>query len=52
VIGCALMYRMLFPRAYSDSAGQQRAQGPLGFGLAHILGLEFALEVRDPVPRW
>jgi hypothetical protein len=24
----------------------------LGFGLAHVVGLEFALEVRDPVPHW
>lgn len=52
VIGCALMYRLLLPRGYRDSAGQERAQGPLGFGLAHLLGLEFALEVRDPVPHW
>jgi len=52
VIGCALMYRMLLPRSWEDSSGQERAQGPLGFGIAHMLGLEFALEVRDPVPRW
>ena len=52
VVGCALMYRMLLPRSWEDGAGQERAQGPLGFGIAHLLGLEFALEVRDPVPRW
>jgi len=52
VVGCAAMYRLLLPRAWTDGAGQERAQGPLGFGLAHMLGLEFALEVRDPVPRW
>lgn len=52
VIGCALMYRLLLPRAYADSTGEHRAEGPLGFGTAHLLGLEFTLEVRDPVPRW
>jgi hypothetical protein len=52
VVGCAAMYRLLLPRAWTDGAGQERAQGPLGFGMAHMLGLEFALEVRDPVPRW
>jgi hypothetical protein len=52
VVGCAAMYRMLFPHSYEDSAGQARAQGPLGFGLVQVLGLEFVLEVRDPVPRW
>lgn len=52
VVGCAVMYRMLLPHAWEDGAGQERAQGPLGFGIAHMLGLEFALEVRDPVPRW
>jgi len=52
VLACALMYRMLLPRAWQDGAGQERAQGPLGFGIAHLMGLEFALEVRDPVPHW
>ncbi len=52
VVGCAIMYRLLLPRAYRDGAGEERAQGPLGFGAAHLLGLEFALEVRDPVPHW
>jgi len=52
VIGAALLYRMLFPRAFTDSAGQRRADGWLGFGLAHMVGLEFTLEVRDPFPRF
>lgn len=52
VVGCAAMYRLLLPRAWEDGAGQERAHGPLGFGIAHMLGLEFALEVRDPVPHW
>jgi hypothetical protein len=52
VVGCALMYRLLVPRSFRDSAGEERGNGPLGFGLAHMIGLEFALEVRDPVPHW
>jgi hypothetical protein len=52
IVGCAAMYRLLVPRAFRDGAGEQRGDGLLGFGLAHVIGLEFALEVRDPVPHW
>lgn len=52
VVGAALSYRMLFPRGWTDAAGQRRADGLFGFGLAHLLGLELILEVRDPVPHW
>lgn len=52
VVGCAAMYRLLLPKAFRDGAGQHRGEGPLGFGLVHVIGLEFALEVRDPVPHW
>ncbi len=52
IIGCAAMYRLLLQRGWQDGAGQERAQGPLGFGIVQMLGLEFQLEVRDPVPRW
>jgi hypothetical protein len=52
IVGCAVMYRLLVPRAFRDGAGEQRGDGLLGFGLAHLVGLEFALEVRDPVPHW
>jgi len=52
VLGGALAYRMLLPRAFTDSAGERRADGPLGFGVAHLIGLELTLEVRDPFPRW
>jgi hypothetical protein len=52
VVGCAAMYRLLVPKSFRDGAGEERGSGPLGFGFAHMLGLEFALEVRDPVPHW
>ena len=52
VVGCSVMYRLLVPRSFRDSAGAERGSGPLGFSLAHVIGLEFALEVRDPVPHW
>jgi hypothetical protein len=52
VIGGAVLYRVLVPRAFTDTAGQRRADGLLGFGLAHVIGFELTLEVRDPFPRF
>jgi hypothetical protein len=52
VIGAAVLYRVLVPRAFTDTAGQRRADGFLGFGLAHVIGLELTLEVRNPLPRF
>jgi hypothetical protein len=52
VIGCMASYRMLVPRAWTDASGQRRADAFLGFGLAHLIGLELTFEVRDPVPHW
>jgi hypothetical protein len=52
MIGCAPMYRLLVPRAWTDSAGQRRADNVLGFGFAHFFGLELILEVREPLARW
>lgn len=52
VVACAAMYRLLIPKSFRDSAGEERGDGPFGFGFAHVIGLEFALEVRDPVPHW
>jgi hypothetical protein len=52
VIGGAVLYRALVPRAFTDSAGLRRADGLLGFGLAHVIGLELTLEVRNPFPRF
>jgi hypothetical protein len=52
MIGGAVLYRALVPRAFTDSAGQRRADGVLGFGLAHVIGLELTLEVRDPFIRF
>jgi hypothetical protein len=51
IIGCSAMYRLLIPKNF-ESGSDSGAYGPLGFGIAHVLGLEFALEVRDPVPHW
>jgi hypothetical protein len=52
VMGGAVLYRALVPRAFTDTTGQRRADGLLGFGLAHVIGLELTLEVRDPFPRF
>jgi hypothetical protein len=52
VVAAAAMYRLLIPKSFRDSTGEQRGDGPFGFGFAHMIGLEFALEVRDPVPHW
>lgn len=52
MIGGAVLYRALVPRAFTDSAGQRRADGVLGFGLAHVIGFELTLEVRDPFIRF
>ena len=52
VIGCAPMYRLLVPHAWTDSTGQRRADNILDFGFAHFFGFELILEVRDPLARW
>ncbi|MFZ5894193.1 MAG: hypothetical protein ACOY0T_24240 [Myxococcota bacterium] len=52
VVGCAPMYRAFLLRNFTDSAGQHRADGYFGFGLAHFIALELVFEVRDPLPRW
>jgi hypothetical protein len=52
VVGCMAMYRLLIPKSLHDGTSDPLAGGPLGFGLAHVFGLEFELEVRDPVPHW
>jgi hypothetical protein len=52
VVGAALAYRPFVFRGWTDSAGQRRADRYLGFGLAHIVGLEITMEIREPLPRW
>lgn len=52
LVGCMATYRLLIPKSFHDGASDPLAGGPLGFGLAHVFGLEFVLEVRDPVPHW
>lgn len=51
-LGCIATYRLLVPRAWIDGAGVERANQFLGFGFAHVVGLELTLEVRDPLPRF
>jgi hypothetical protein len=52
MIGGAVLYRALVPRAFTDTAGQRRGDGVLGFGFAHVIGLELTLEVRNPFIRF
>jgi opacity protein-like surface antigen len=52
VMGPAAAYRPFLFRSWTDGAGQRRADGYLGFGLAHLIALEVVLEIRDPLSRW
>ena len=52
VIGCALGYHAFLLHNWIDSTGQPRADRYLGFGLAHTVGFELTLELRDPLARW
>jgi hypothetical protein len=52
VLNVALNYRQLLLRRWTDTAGQRRAAGPLGFGLAHVVAFEFGFEIREPLSRW
>ncbi len=45
-------YQPILFRRFTDTTGQERAAGPLGFGLAHWLAVQLVLEVRDPLSRW
>jgi hypothetical protein len=52
VVTVAPTYQPIAFRHFSDSTGQERAQGPLGFGVAHWLAVQFIVEARDPLSRW
>lgn len=52
VLNIAMSYRQLYLRRWTDGAGQARAAGALGFGLSHLIALEFGLEIREPLSRW
>ncbi len=52
VVGSAASYRPFFVRRWTDGAGEERADGPAGFGLAHVVGVEFTVEMRRQLPRW
>src|SRR3954462_6441169 len=45
-------YQPILFRRFYDSTGQERAAGPLGFGLAHWLAVQIIIEARDPLSRW
>lgn len=45
-------YQPVLFRRFDDSTGQLRANGPLGFGLAHWLAVQVVVELRDPLSRW
>jgi hypothetical protein len=51
VVGFAAGYRPLVLRSWTDSAGQYRGS-QYGFAVAHVVGLEVTLELRDPFSRW
>jgi hypothetical protein len=52
VLNIAANYRQLFLRRWTDGAREVRATGPLDFGLAHIVAVEFGFEIREPLSRW
>lgn len=51
VAGGMLAYRPFLLRAWTE-AGQRLADRYLGFGMAHVLALEFNFEIRQPLSRW
>lgn len=52
LLGFSPAYRVLMLRGWTDATGQERADSVLGFGFAHVVGLELVLEIRDPLARW
>jgi hypothetical protein len=52
LLNMALNYRLLFLRRWTDGADQERGTGPLDFGIAHIVALEFGFERREQLSRW
>jgi opacity protein-like surface antigen len=52
VVSLQPSYQPILFRRFTDTTGQERAAGPLGFGLAHWLAVQVVIEVRDPLSRW
>ncbi len=52
VIGGSLSYRAFLLHSWRDSSETYLADRYLGFGLAHMIGFELTLELRDPLARW
>jgi opacity protein-like surface antigen len=48
----SVCYRAVALRAWQDGTGEERAGGPLGFGVAHLIGIEFGVDIRQPLARW
>jgi len=51
-VGIGLAYRPFLLRAWTDGAGQLRADRFAGFGMAHAIALEATFESRKPLSRW
>jgi hypothetical protein len=52
VLGGSLNYRAFLLHDWTDSNGPEIRDQSLGFGLAHMVGFELTLELRDPLARW
>lgn len=52
VVALVPAYQPILFRRFHDATGQVRAEGPLGFGLAHWLAVQIVIEARDPLSRW
>jgi len=52
VVALLPAYQPILFRRFHDATGQVRAEGPLGFGLAHWLAVQIVIEARDPLSRW
>ena len=52
VLAVVPTYQPVAFRHWRDATGQLRADGPLGFGVAHWLAVQVVIEARDPLLRW
>ncbi|NRA34409.1 MAG: hypothetical protein HRU17_13805 [Polyangiaceae bacterium] len=51
IVGAGISYRPIAFRGWTDGAGVRRSDAFFGFGLSHMIGLEFRLELRSPLAR-
>lgn len=52
VVDFGVGYRPVLFRRWRDSAGELRADGPLGFGAVQHVGLQVGFDIREPLARW